>query len=88
VPAHFGDDHRLLRPRRRRADYRAALKQRGTWVEVGAAAVLGIGFAVGGAVLLGFGAAWAAIPVIIGGAYGDAVTRVARRRDLAERASR
>jgi hypothetical protein len=88
VPAHSGNDHRLLRPQRRRADYRVALRQRGTWVEVGMAVVLAAVLAVTGAVLLGIGAAWAAIPVLVGGAYGDAATRGARRRELAERATR
>lgn len=87
MPAHSGSDHRLVRPRRSRADYRAALTQRGTWIEVGMAIVLGTVLAVGGAAL-GFGVAWFVLPVAIGSAYGDAVTRAARRRDLAERAGR
>jgi hypothetical protein len=49
--------------------------------------ILATVLAVAGAVLLGVGTAWAAIPVFVGGAYGDAVTRVARRRNLAERAT-
>jgi hypothetical protein len=52
------------------------------------AIILSTVLAVAGAVLLGVGAVWAAIPVFVGGAYGDALTRVARRRDLAERATR